>query len=104
LYNVGGVREITCIGTALTKVKESGSSTTFRRLKQWKTWEEACQGFILDNKQVYYQSPMIEVEGKIDNQPIAILIDFGASHSYMNSNIVKRFHLQWSKHKKSWLV
>jgi hypothetical protein len=25
---------------------------------------------VLDNKQVEYQSPMIELEGKIDNQPI----------------------------------
>jgi hypothetical protein len=57
----------------------------------------------LDNKQVQYQSPMIEVEGKIDNQPIEILIDYGASHSYINVNIVEIFHLQ-SKHKKSWLV
>jgi hypothetical protein len=58
----------------------------------------------LDNKQAYYQSPMIEVEGNIDNQCIAILIDFGSSHSYINSNIVERFHLQRSKHKKYWLV
>jgi predicted aspartyl protease len=47
---------------------------------------------------------MIEVEGKIDNQPIEILIDYGASHSYINSNIVEIFHLQRSKHKKYWLV
>jgi predicted aspartyl protease len=47
---------------------------------------------------------MIEVEGKIDNHPITILIDSGASHSYINSNIVEIFHLQRSKHKKSWLV
>jgi predicted aspartyl protease len=47
---------------------------------------------------------MIEVEGKIDNQPIEILIDSGASHSCINANIVERFHLQRSKHKKSWLV
>jgi hypothetical protein len=58
----------------------------------------------LDNKQEEYHSPVIEVEGKIDNQPIAILIDFGASHNYINSNIVDRFHLQRSKDKKSWLV
>ena len=42
---------------------------------------------------------MIEVEGKIDNHPITILIDFGASHSYINANIVEIFHLQRSKHK-----
>jgi predicted aspartyl protease len=35
---------------------------------------------------------------------IAILIDSGASHSYINSNIVEIFHLQRSKHKKSWLA
>jgi hypothetical protein len=58
----------------------------------------------LDNKKAYYQSPMIEVEGKIDNHPISILIDFGASHSYIKYNIVEIFHLQRSKHKKSWLV
>jgi hypothetical protein len=44
------------------------------------------------------------VEGKIDNHPIAFLTDFGASHSYINSNVVEIFHLQRSKHKKSWLV
>jgi hypothetical protein len=58
----------------------------------------------LDNKQEEYQSPMIEVEGKIDNQPIAILIDYGASHSYINPNLVEIFHLQRRKHEKSWLV
>jgi hypothetical protein len=47
---------------------------------------------------------MIEVEGKIDNHPISILIDYGASHSYINSNIIEIFHLQRSKHKKYWLV
>jgi hypothetical protein len=44
---------------------------------------------------------MIEVEGKIDNQPIDILIDYGAIHSYIHSNIVEIFHLQRSKHTKS---
>jgi predicted aspartyl protease len=47
---------------------------------------------------------MIEVEGNIENQPITILIDSGASHTYINANIVKIFHLQRSRHKKSWLV
>jgi hypothetical protein len=47
---------------------------------------------------------MIEVEGKITNQPIAILIDSGASHSYIAPNLVEIFHLKRSKHEKSWLV
>jgi hypothetical protein len=58
----------------------------------------------LDNKQVEYQSPMIEVEGKIDNPRVEILIDYVTSHSYINSDIVERFHLQRSNHKTSWLV
>jgi hypothetical protein len=44
------------------------------------------------------------MEGKIDNQPIEILIDSRASHSYINSNIVERFNLQRIKHNKYWLV
>jgi hypothetical protein len=47
---------------------------------------------------------MIEVKGKIDNYPIAILIDFGDTHSYIKSNNVEIFHFQRSKHNKSWLV
>ena len=58
----------------------------------------------LDNKQVEYQSPRIAVEGKIDNHPISILIDSRAIHSYINDNIIEIFHLQSSKHNKSWLV
>jgi hypothetical protein len=58
----------------------------------------------LDNKQAEYQSPMIEVDGNIDNHHVEILIDYGASHSYIKSNNVERFHLQRSKHKKSWLI
>jgi hypothetical protein len=42
----------------------------------------------LYSKKVEYQSTMIEVEGKIDNYPIEISIDYRASHSYINSNIV----------------
>ena len=58
----------------------------------------------LENKQVEYQSPMIKVESKIDNHPIEILIDSGASHSYINSNIIETSHLQRSQHKKYRLV
>jgi hypothetical protein len=58
----------------------------------------------LDNKQVEFQSHMIEVEGKINNQPIAILIDSGASHSYLDPKMVERFQLPRSKLGKPWLV
>jgi hypothetical protein len=58
----------------------------------------------LDNKQVEFQSHMIEVEGKINDQPIVILIDSGASHSYIDPKLVERFHFPRSKLGKSWLV
>jgi hypothetical protein len=58
----------------------------------------------LDNKQDEFQSHMIEVEGKINNQTIVILIDSGASHSYIDPKMVERLHLPRSKHGKSWLV
>jgi hypothetical protein len=47
---------------------------------------------------------MIEVEGKINDQPIAILIHSGASHSYLVPKMVERFQLSRSKIGKSWLV
>jgi hypothetical protein len=40
---------------------------------------------------------MVEVEGKIINQLVAILIDLGASHCYIDPNIVDRLHLEKSK-------
>lgn len=45
-----------------------------------------------DNRQVDHQAYVIEFEGKINNQPIAILIDVVASHSYIEFELVKRFH------------
>jgi predicted aspartyl protease len=36
---------------------------------------------------------MIEVEGMINNQTIVILIDSGASHSYIDPNMVESLHL-----------
>jgi hypothetical protein len=47
---------------------------------------------------------MIEVEGNIDNYLIAILIDYGAIHSYIYPNLVEIFQFQRIKHGKSWLV
>jgi hypothetical protein len=42
----------------------------------------------LDNKNEEYQSHMIEVEGMINNRTISILIDSGASHSYIYPKMV----------------
>jgi hypothetical protein len=58
----------------------------------------------LDNKQAKFQSHMIDVEGMINNQPFSILIDSGASHSYVDPKVVESLHLSRSKNKKCWLV
>jgi hypothetical protein len=55
----------------------------------------------LDNKQAQYQSHMIEVEGMINNQTIVILIDSGASHSYVYPKMVESLQLPRSKHGES---
>jgi predicted aspartyl protease len=47
---------------------------------------------------------MIEVEGKILNNVVAILIDSGASHCYIDINIVDRLHLEKSELGKASLV
>ena len=41
---------------------------------------------VLENRQADYQTSMVEVEGKINQTPIAILIDLGASLSYIHLN------------------
>ena len=103
MFNVGDVREITYIGNFPRKGERM---RIVHNIQDAKT-VEYMGGIMLsiylalDNKQVEYQSPMIEVEGKIDNHPIAILIDSRFSHSYINVNIVEIFHLQRSKHNKS---
>jgi hypothetical protein len=58
----------------------------------------------LDNKQVDFQLHMIEVEGKINNQTIVILIDSRDSHIYLNPNMVERFHFLRINLGKYWLV
>jgi hypothetical protein len=58
----------------------------------------------LEDRQAEYQSNMIEVEGKIINHHVAILIDSGASHCYIDPKIADRLHLEKSKLEKSSLV
>jgi hypothetical protein len=47
---------------------------------------------------------MIEVEGKLDNHPITIFIDFGASHNYIDLNMIDKFKLNKCENENSWLV
>ena len=58
----------------------------------------------LKNRQVDHQTSMVEIEGMIKNRPISILIDPGASLSYVSPSIIERCNLHLKKFEKSWLV
>jgi predicted aspartyl protease len=59
---------------------------------------------VVDGRKVDHQSTIMEVEGKIHDNHISILIDLGASLSYVNHGLVKLNKIKKVNHDKSWLV
>jgi hypothetical protein len=57
-----------------------------------------------DGMQEDHQSIIVEVEGKIHDNNISILIDPGASLSYITLALVESNRIKKVKHAKSWLV
>eukprot|EP00253_Pinus_taeda_P004030 PITA_04030 len=58
----------------------------------------------LEDRQEEYQPTMVEFEGKISNLTISVLIDPGATLSYVNPKVVERCNLQSVKFKNPSLV
>ena len=58
----------------------------------------------LENRQADYQTSMVEVEGKLNQTTISILIDPGARLSYISPDLVEKCKLSIQKFTKSWLV
>src|SRR5713226_9506209 len=58
----------------------------------------------LENRQADYQTSMVEVEGMVNQTPVAILIDPRASLSYIAPQIVEKCKLSVEKFENSWLV
>eukprot|EP00253_Pinus_taeda_P015939 PITA_15939 len=58
----------------------------------------------LEDRQAEYQPTMVEFEGKISNLTISVLVDLGATLSYVSPKIVERCKLQPVKFKNPWLV
>ena len=58
----------------------------------------------LENWQTGYQTSMVEVEGMINQTPVTILIDPGASLSYIAPQILEKCNLFVEKFENSWLV
>jgi hypothetical protein len=57
----------------------------------------------LDGRKADHQSTIVEIEGKIYNNNVSILIDPGASLSYITPTLVESNKLKKVKHAKSWL-
>jgi hypothetical protein len=58
----------------------------------------------IDGRQANHQSSVVEIEGKINDTLIYVLVDPRASLSYITPNIVELNKLKKLKHEKSWLV
>ena len=58
----------------------------------------------MENRQADYKTSMVEVEGMINQTPVTILIDPGASLSYIAPQIVEKSKLSVNKFEKSWVV
>ena len=63
-------------------------------------WINAAQ----ENQHTNHQTSMAEVQGMIQNFSISILIDPGASLSYISPSIVEKCKLLLKKFDKVWLV
>ena len=59
---------------------------------------------IVENKQVDHQASIIEMDGKICDQVVSILIDPGSHYSYINHDLVDKCGLRTKMHAESWLV
>jgi hypothetical protein len=59
---------------------------------------------IVDGRQDDHQSSVVEIEGKINNTRIYVLIDPRATLSYITPGVVESNKLKKMKHAKSWLV
>jgi hypothetical protein len=59
---------------------------------------------VVDGRQGDHQSTIVDIEGKIHDNHISILIDLGAILSYVTPGLVELNKLKKVKHAKFWLV
>ena len=58
----------------------------------------------LEDLQEDHQSTMVEVEGKIVEQYVYVLVDPRSTHSYITPKIIEICAFDKLKHTKSWLI
>jgi hypothetical protein len=56
---------------------------------------------VVDGRQADHQSIVVEIEGKINNTHVYVLIDPGATLSYISPSVVDSNKLKRTKHAKS---
>ena len=59
---------------------------------------------VLDSMQEDHQASISEMDGKLCDQVVSILIDPGSNYSYINLDLVDKCGLSKEMHAKSWLV
>jgi len=59
---------------------------------------------MLDNRQEYHQESIIEMDAKIYDQVVYILINPGSNYSYVNLDLVDKCGLNKEVHAEYWLV
>ena len=58
----------------------------------------------LEDRQENHQSIMVQIQGKIIEQSIYVLIDPVSTHNYITPKLVEMCAFKKLKHNKSWLV
>ena len=58
----------------------------------------------MDNSRTYHHASIIEMDDKLCNQVVSILIDPGSNYSYVNSDLVDKCHLRKEVHAEYCLV
>ena len=58
----------------------------------------------MDNRKAEHQASIIEMDGKLSDQVISILIDPRSNYSYVSPDFVDKCSLNKEVHVESWLV
>ena len=58
----------------------------------------------MDNRKEEHQASIIEMDGKICDQVVCILIELGSNYSYVSLDLVDKCGLSKELHAESWLV
>ena len=87
----------------------SVARTTFHNIQKASMVEDVGRSLhrinaVMDGQQDDHQSTVVDVQGKINNTLVSVLINLGATLSYVAPGVVDSNKLKKIRHEKSWLV